>query len=338
MQTIIADKTEFEDQISDLNIGLDLENIQSDIERAQKKWLKYALGDALLSILVEEYVDDESSSSASGSSITADGFTEDQFNEAKALAQKAVCFLAISLYIRRGFATIANNMIVTKSGDDQALSYFERQELAQDYLENGLEYIDDLLAYLEANASAFYSWKSSTAYTVYHKYFIKDCATFEQAVNIGSSRRTFKLLTIELDYLENISLPNALNADLITEIRTEIKKSDPVAKFTTLLVHLQKHLAHAAIVRFMRAQRVKIDTNAIIQIETSGDHIDKKYQADRTDVSMKIDFHDDAAQQWMKKTIQYLNSNAASFTNWTDNTTTTTATTFINQSGKTIGL
>lgn len=339
MRTIITDSTEIGEFLSDMNVGLDFDVIKSDLWRAEKKWLKNVLGAELLELLRDEFVDqDESSTSTSGSSSTGGSYSEEQFNDLKALCQHALCFLGTSLYINRGFAKIVNNRIEHGAGEGEALNYYERQELAQEYLENGLELIDDIYAYLESNRTAFTVWTSSTAYTLYHKYFVQSCATFEQAVNIGNSRRTFKLLALEFEYLENITLPNSLTIELIDELRVEIKKTEPSEYHSKAVGYLQKHLSHAATVRLMDAQRVKIDSNAIVQIETAGDHIDKKYQATRSDISIKKSFHSTAAEQWMKKLKDYLNENADQFENWTAPTDTTSTSTFLNPTGKTIGL
>jgi len=335
---LIEDKSQLEDHISNLQSGLEYDSIKSDIQRAQDKWLKNSLSLPLLTKLCEAYdQDDESSLSSSASSFSL--YSEVYYEDAKYLSQQALAYFAYSLYINRAFAAVSNTNIHTKAIEGtQPLTYFERQELSQTYLEQALELLDNLYAYLELNIDAFPEWENSKAYTEYHSLFIKTASEFSELVNINDSRRTFKLLRTEMEYIEGITLTNYLSAALIAEIKAELAKAEPSPKFVTLNGYLKRHIANASIVRLMKSHLVKIDAQAIIQIETAGDHIDKKYQADRADVSAKAAFHQSAADEWLNEAKKYLNANASSFTNYTaDDASTWTRNDLANQTGKTIG-
>ena len=102
---------------------------------------------------------------------------------------------------------------------------------------------------------------------------------------------------------------------------------------------IQKYVAHASTAQLIESAKCKIDRNAIIQIETAGNHIDKKMQANPDDLRSKRQFHIETAGQYATEITNYLIDNEHEFENYTAPTTeAVTIKDLLNADGKTIGL
>lgn len=338
MSLLISTTEQLKAVLTDVGAGLTINVVKSDIARAERKYLKEAFGEDMLEALIGAY---DNPNSGSSSASAGGYFTEDQYDKLKLLAQEALAHLSFSTYVLRANARVVNTSVHRNNTEGmEPLGYREIQELSQQYLETGLELLDECLRFLYANKSVFTLWTNSSAYTYYKNLFIPEAVIFDSIVDISESTRTFKVLVPHMKHIEAISLRELLTSDLLEEIRTgwnAASREDHIQEIGELI---QKYIAHLSAARLISSSKCKIDRDAIIQIETAGEHIDKKMQANAEDVRAKREFHLETAQTYASEIIAYLIANEDQFENYTapDAADIVTIKHLLNENGKTIGL
>lgn len=338
MKLLLIDISEVGEHLSNIGHGLSYKHLTPVIKRAQQKYILPVIGESLLATLTAEFEEDQSSASSSASSVV-NSISEVQYSELKKLCQDALAHIAFSLYIPNGDLKIKDHSMHKAAPDDtEQLNYFEKQEAAQDYLEIGLEAIDRIYAYLEKNTAAFAAWNAGAEAAHYNELFIRTCADFNSMVDISESYRTFKTLAPIMRSVETLGLSSKYDSELLNELRTK-QKSTLTAPFTEILDTLKRHIAHLSASKLMLANAVKIDRNAIVQIESAGDHITKKYSAERSEIAMARNYHQQEAAQYLDHFEALLNKHADSIDNYTAPSTTTSVNRDVltNRAGKIIG-
>lgn len=301
-------------QFLDIDTNFNFDTILPDIKRAEKKYLKEVLGASLYNTLLEHY-EGSSSASASSSSSSSSSFvspTPTLLNELLLLSQEAVAFLAFHYFIKRGAYKISSAGIHKEAGDNKdSLNYFEVQELAQEYLDQGLDAIDVIYTYLEENKTSFEAWVNSSSYSTYHEFFVKDPKTFNLQQNIGESYRTFKNLVPTMRKVNEFYLKPALGADFMSELLTNLKQDDLKTKENEVVSLAQKAFIHLVIAESNDTDLYKIEAGRFIVTEAAGNHITKKVKEGWSTLNERRKQAKIDGEAYLRKMREYLAANAS---------------------------
>lgn len=188
---------------------------------------------------------------------------------------------------------------------------WQHDKVEQTFLDIGYRAIDELLKYLEANASTFQSWKDSDAYTLYTDQFIKDAATFNKFVFIDSSRRTFIRLQNSINEVELFTIKPLLTPALYDFVKTSITASEPVPKHEAIIPLVRPILAHLSIARAITSMNMQITALGAIEYATkatSGGNKEEQKAAKEERQSFKHQA-EKTAETYIKHLVDFLNSN-----------------------------
>lgn len=208
------------------------------IEQAERKYILPLLETELYEDLQTFYNDRENWTSGSG---------DDATKSAELL--KLIQIAEINLAYLIGFDLL--NVIISDSGfqrpgESQAVKgLYKYQEVKlQEYFERtGFNGLDDLLKYLELNIEHFPEWEDTTNYTLRKTAIIKDAETFDNICYINKSRLTFLRLQRYMNEVMDIDIKPVLGSEYST-MMTELAKESPAAKYSALMLEIQKPLAY----------------------------------------------------------------------------------------------
>ena len=279
MSTLITDNETLRRSLPNIDQSLKFAKMKVEIQRAQNRFIKPLIGDALLNVLVVDYTDPGSSSSSSA----GDRYTEDEFDALKKKFQDALGHLAFYLYIPKGGVTFAGTSFSKVTDENTApLNYYEQQDIQQEYLESGLDLLDEAMRSLDENASSWSAWTSSSEYTKFGELFIRRMSQFQKIVNIGYSFRTFDALHPIMVSIEDLNLVTVLGEDLADEIRAAEYSSTTTAIQEAAAELVRKYIAHTAAAEMTRLHTVKVDHDHLVKVESAGENILRKIEASKS--------------------------------------------------------
>lgn len=287
MSNLVQTKEDLKAHIP-MNESFSFSFIKPSVKRAARKHLIPFMGKSFYESLKNNTL---SSGSGSSSSVISEAFL---------LAQEAEANLAWSLYIPQGATQRTDQGFYKLSGSEKrALNHYEQQEMQQEFLEAGLDILDELYTHVvENNMQGFehpdVSW------------LIPRASEFNKHYGINNSGRTYMQLNsiIKKEHRMRISplLPGTLEADLKAYVQNNGSGSGGASeKLDKVLELIRPALCHLAIAKASKQLTCKYDGEAFVVTEYAGPHMKLKSEASLSMIYEK----GDAA---MKDASDYLNS------------------------------
>lgn len=193
------------------SIGRDtqFEDIQSKLNRASRKFVVPEIGKALAASMETYY--------NGGSPDT----TDDTSNGLLVRLQEAVANIGMLLYIPEGNVQVGSDGLNQNTNEDSGPApWWAVKDLMRSYAQTGEEALDDVLDYMEANASSFTNWTSSDERAAFKDNLVQTTAEFNEHHNIFHSRRTFKALAPIMKEVEDLYLEQHLGSDTLDYFKT----------------------------------------------------------------------------------------------------------------------
>lgn len=300
--------------------------IKPSIARAERKWLKPFIGGELYALL-ETHKNSSGSGSGSGSGASAS-----TLDTLLLLAQEAVSHIAYHLYIPFGASQKTDQgFFKVKDNNKVPLNHYEQQELMQEFLDTGLEVLDDLyLALIEANLE---SWEHPDV-----SWLIPNATEFTKHYNINSSGRTYLQLSTILKKEFKFKIAEALPGDLEKDLKAYVQNESSTESnedLDALLEDLKPALCHFAIAKASKELTCKLDGEAFIVTEYAGPHMKLKSEASQQMILTKGAAALKDAEAFMDRFSATIKGDA--YTNY-QNTTEEILTSPIKDAGSIIGM
>jgi hypothetical protein len=124
----------------------------------------------------------------------------------------------------------------------KGLYKYKEENIRKSFETAGYNGLDDVLKYIEDYIEHFPEWVESTNYTIRKKAIIKDTETFDSICFINKSRLTFLRLQRYINEIIDFDIKPLLGTEW-TSLQTELAKEDPAAKYTALVIEIQKPVA-----------------------------------------------------------------------------------------------
>jgi hypothetical protein len=208
------------------------------VNKAQDKYIRPYLGDALLDELDEWY--NETSPPTNQDLARLLPYVQDP------LAQFAYLMASADLDIQTGETgfTVLNTQNAVPASTDRVRRFNENRKNL------GYDGIERLLRFLEKNVDTYESWKESTGYTIYTDLFITTAEKFDQLVNIDKSRLQFYAMKQEMQNIEQLIIYPAISEELSKSIKEEAAENDLSDPNKKILPLLQRAVANLVAARF----------------------------------------------------------------------------------------
>lgn len=229
--------------------NMDFDPIADKFELAEYTYLKPLIGSFLNTL-------DELDSS-SGASI--------ELNKVLKLAQAAVAYFGMYKAVPNMNIRITGNGFTVNNSTNQApASQWRVDQLRADFLQNGYDSLDAMLAYMEENAAKLEAWKDSEARKALLSYIIPDPLVFDSKVKISASRITYEAMRALMVDVQETKIKGILTEDLYTELQTKMQGSNVKDDHLTLFKKLQPAVAHLTIAAALQTLPLRISMQSLV--------------------------------------------------------------------------
>lgn len=182
--------------------------------------------------------------------------------------------------------------------------------------------IEMLLAFLEENKEDYPEWTASDAFKKYRSLFIKGGAELGECVMAQTPYRLHVAIRAKMRDVEELNMRDALGNALFDFLKS--KYADATYTFTDkqqqLLFFVKRAVANLALSFALPYLAVRIDANGITVVSnnSTGRSKDFEIRQDASETAKAALQRESASsgQEWITKTIKFLNDNYADFPQW----------------------
>lgn len=227
------------------------------------------------------------------------------------LFEKASANLAVLRYIPVGNVQISDMGIAAPQNQNaKPAEWWQIRDLQRSFLTTGTESIDAALRIMEKNKNLFPDWTTSENYTEFNELFVTRTDIFQRYCNINDSRRTFLALRPLL-----LEVQQAFFNWLDENTKQEIKSAGNTYQ-KAALAYCQGAQANFAI--------AKAATNGLFDMAPTGIYMrtteikgEKAQMMEPSQLKSFVKARMTAGNEYLKLLKNYLEVNAAQFSNYT---------------------
>lgn len=289
------------------NKGLTFEVIQASISRAEIKFIVPEIGQPLYDQIEAAY--------------TANTLSDPQ-KKLLALLQEAVASLALFLYIPRGELSISNSGISRAETTTNKTGFkYQVQNLADSCLDAGLEALERVQSFLEANKDLFPLWRDGIERKAMNALLIRTGTEFGQLYSsLRYPLRTYRSITSAMKTVEDITLAPIIGITL-QQLRTKQANNSATTEETAVLDLLKRSIAYYTIAQSLVEQQIQITDSGVTLANDAGDSQDKdgkRKAADSKKVDALVSQCAAVAKQYLEMAISSLDqySSPTLFPDW----------------------
>lgn len=286
-----------------VNLNLRFETIAPYLAIAEKKYVISLIGQPLMDDLVSYYDADTFASMADGEKMGE-------------LLHK-VRFAVIRLALWCGFDAISTQMSDTgfASAIDKENRLFRYQEenLKTSFRREGFDALDDMLEYLDANASEFEHYADSPAYKNCDKSLIKTTEMFDGCYNIERSRIVFLKMRQYVRDVELLRLQHRIGAAFYNELLTA---DESVARYAAILPNIRRFVVYQSIAEGIGELHKVPTEKGLVFEENKTDGVEVKPLEHAQMMETRIQFAE-KAEKYLAAAITHIQSNKSDYPNYT---------------------
>lgn len=179
--------------------------------------------------------------------------------------------------------------------------------------------IEFLLEFLELNQSSYPEWVDSSAFANYKKLFIKSGREFNEYFSSQSPFRNFWAMRPKMVDVED-NIREVIGDALFTFLKTKnLEGTAFSAKENDLLFKLKKAIAYLTVAFSVPYLNVRIDGNGLSIMDSQRAARDADAKRTNADAEAKNNLIKSATtngQDWMGKSMKFINDNASDFPSW----------------------
>lgn len=286
-----------------LDENMDFDSIANHFALAERSYLKPLIG-AFLNTLDE--LDSSSGSSA-------------ELNQALKYAQAAVAYFGMYKATPNLNIKISGNGYSVNNSTNQApASQWRVDQLRAEFLQNGYESLDAMLAYMEENAAKLEAWKDSEARKALLSFVIPDPLVFDSKVKISASRMTFEAMRSIMSDIQEIDVKGILTEALYLEYVSKLQNSDIKDDFLALHSKLQPAVANLTIAAALKTLPLKISNQSLVLDALVSESMKKSedIEAQQPLLRGKIRHHEALGKKYLAIAENWLLENTSKFTSY----------------------
>lgn len=261
-------------------------------ERHMEAWLGTDLYDALIS------------------GVANDNLTAEQ----EALLpyyRRALVWLALYEYHPHAAVQFSEAGLMRVESETHKTAYkYQESAKLRSTLQNGYEALEKLILFLETNKADYPDWEAAPGYLRHHEVLLHTAATFRIAQSKKITRHVFDLVRGIIEDVEQFAIVPLIGEDqyeaLLEARKTGTWTTETMEKKAIYL--LQRAVAHFTLDNAIRLGWAQFEGDSVVQSERPDDHPDQR-TATGLPVGLRLNFHDDTANRWLKKAKAYLDTN-----------------------------
>lgn len=177
-------------------------------------------------------------------------------------------------------------------------------------------FMEQLLAFMEANKADYPGWAASEAYTEIKSCFIFNTAQLNQYVKASNSRRTFLAMKSELLWIQENRIRPDLGETFYDQLLSQVKDNSLTAANEKVVKLVRAFLAKSAMVMAIPNHQVEYLHGGIL-VKTYLDESPRKLAANADAVSSLIESFSRQATEARANLLSFLNDNATDYPDYT---------------------
>lgn len=279
-----------------------IDNIKAYIEEAAIKWVKPLLGDYYTTLL--------------------DGYDEatyavgtDEEGELLSRLQRAVANLTYYLAIPALNVQMkgSGGFTIDQSGTSVPASQWRVDDLRRQVFESGMDALDDMLEYLEAQKAHFTVWAADDIYSELNKHFITTAKEFNKHVYIKSSRATFVAMEPVMKQVEEFDVRPLLGDDYYDALKAKVLADTTTEEDDRIITWLLPGIAQLTLAKGLDQLSLDISQAGVL-INTRSAIQDNARESSQAKLEQMLGIKrraEEAGNTWLKKVKTYLDANAS---------------------------
>lgn len=281
-----------------VNLNLRFETVASYLSLAEENYILPLLGDSLFNRIVEYFEDGEI------------------YDNMDTLMHK-IRFAIVRLAIWKGFDVINSNISDTGFASDvdkdNRLFRYQEENLKTSLKNEGFDYLDNVLAFIDVHIEDFPEFKESDYYKSIENSLIRKTSDFNSCYNIGNSRLVFLKMRQYVRDVELIKLQHRIGAAFFKEL-TSANAED--VKYSFILQNIKRFIVYAAVAEGI-GELHKMPTEKGLIFESSNLDGTTLSPIERTSLmETKIQFSE-KAERYLASAINYIQQHKSEYPKYT---------------------
>lgn len=263
-----------------MDVNLHYEKILPFIDDAQRKFIKPLLGDDYYTAFVTDYTDNTNPAGVN------DGMDADNFALLPYVQRSLAHYAAFLSVPHLGTAIGSAGIQEQFTNNSRPAPAYKVRSLQLQYINQADQFADELLEYLEENASAlkYGTWYADIdANTAMAGTIVYSTKIASKHIDINESRRVFLRLKKRILDIEKNDVKKMVCADQYDDFVTQIKTGSLTAANEALLELIEPYIAKKALYLTIPSIRISI-TDEGITIHSSNDSVVQKTAAAREEL------------------------------------------------------
>lgn len=279
------------------------------IKQAQRNEISQLLGKEMLELLQETYEQNDGDLSSESQAL----------QELLPMVQNPLAFYAYARFANKSTLSLSHmGMFETSPDHTTSAPKWKIQAVIMDIISQGDEAAEQLLEFLEENASDFPLWKDSSAMTYADGSIFAKASDFNTFIEISYSRRLFLRLKPYVRKAE-ILAKKVVSAELFNDVQNQLKTQAVEPETEELLPYLRNYVAHEAMLRALPFLPFSNGQSGL-QIITTIEQLNVKSAISASDKRELINELKTQLQEAKNELIYFLQDNADDYPLWKNST------------------
>ena len=233
-----------------VNINLRFETLASHLALCEENYIRTLLGAELFDRLADYVADnsEEDEESLVPEPTVAENEEENSVESPVAVLVDKVRFALIRLAIWKGYDIIASNIsdtgVSAEVDKENRLFRYQEENIKRTLKEEGFNYLDNILEFLEENAQNFPDYAHSDYALESSQTLIRNTRMFNEYYNIDNSRLVFLKMRHYIRDVELIELQHRIGAEFYQELLTA---DESLPKYEDILSYIRNYIVYASV-------------------------------------------------------------------------------------------
>lgn len=233
-----------------VNINLRFETVSSHLALCEETYIRPLLGAELFDRLADHVADnsEEVEESLVPEPAVPENENENSEESPVAVLVDKVRFALIRLAIWKGYDIIASNIsdtgVSAEVDKENRLFRYQEENIKRTLKEEGFNYLDNILEFLEENAQDFLEFAQSDYALESTQSLIRNTRMFNTYYNIDNSRLVFLKMRHYIRDVEHIELQHRIGTDFYQEL---LAADESLPKYESILSYIRNYIVYAAV-------------------------------------------------------------------------------------------
>ncbi len=236
-----------------INLANEFNAIKPYIKQAETKFIKPVIGKDMYND-IDTYLQSSDQS-------------DEKYNELIDRIRLPLIYYACYLYAPIGNVQVSSTGIHIVVNENKKTAFeWQIDKLEQSWLNTAHDFIEEVIEYLNENASTFTKWRESDEYIKAHSLFILSAKQFNEYVFINNSRRLYSALTPIIEDIERKYILPTIGTDMFNALKEDQQSSSGPSEYNEILINkIASAVAKLSMARAVKEFSIEIIPNALFE-------------------------------------------------------------------------